>query len=59
VDGNKRTAFVSGAAFLKLNGWHFATEPAEGVEFMEGLAYDAITEEKFEIWLAQASSQII
>ena len=26
---------------------------------MEGLASDAITEEKFEIWLAQGSTQII
>ena len=59
VDGNKRTAFVSGATFLRLNGWHFATEPAEGVELMEGLAFDAITEEKFEIWLAQGLAQII
>jgi hypothetical protein len=32
---------------------------AKGVEFMEGLASDTITEEKFEIWLAQASTQII
>jgi prophage maintenance system killer protein len=50
---------VSGATFLRLNGWHFTTEPAEGVEFMEGLASDAITEEKFGIWLAQGSTQII
>ena len=35
------------------------TEPAESVEFMEALASDAITEEKFEIWLTQGSTQII
>ena len=59
VDGNKRTSFVSGTSFLRLNRWHFATEPPEGVEFMEGLASDTITEEKFGIWLAQGSTQII
>jgi death-on-curing protein len=59
VDGNKRTAFVSGATFLRLNGWHFKTEPAEGVEFMEGLVSDAITKEKFENWLIQGSTKIV
>ena len=59
VDGNKRTAFVSGVTFLRLNGWHFETEPAEGVAVIEGLASNAITEEKFEDWLAQGSAQII
>ena len=59
IDGNKRTAFVSGTTFLRLNGWHFVTEPAEGVEFMEGLVSDTITEEKFEDWLIQCSAQII
>jgi len=59
VDGNKRTAFVSGATFLRLNGWHFQTEPAEGVEFMEGLASDAISEENFGVWLKHGSTQIV
>ena len=39
-DGNKRTAFVSSVFFLRLNGWHFVTEPVESVEFMEGFASD-------------------
>ena len=47
-DVNKRTAFVSSVSFLRLNGWHFVTEPAEGVGFMEGLASDLISEEKFK-----------
>ena len=59
VDGNKRTAFVSGATFLRLNGWHFQTEPAEGVEFIEGLASDAISEENFGVWLKHGSTQIV
>ena len=27
-DGNKRTAFVKSATFLRLNGWYLMTEPA-------------------------------
>ena len=29
VDGNNRTAFVTSATFLLLNGWHFEAEPIE------------------------------
>ena len=58
VDGNKRTAFVTIVTFLRLNGWHFVTEPAEGIEFMEGLASDEISEENFKFWLANGSTEI-
>ena len=59
VDGNKRTAFVSSVTFLRLNGWHCVTEPAEGVEFMEGFASDQISEGKFKPWLSHGSNEII
>jgi death-on-curing protein len=55
VDRNRPTAFVASVTFLRLNRWHFSTEPAEGVEYMEGLASDQIPEENFEIWLRQNS----
>ena len=55
VDGNKRTAFVTSATFLRLNGWHFATEPAEGLAFVEGLASDEVSEEEFKNWLERGS----
>ena len=58
VDGNKRTAFVTSVTFLRLNGWHFTTEPAEGVAFMEDLASDAVSEESFKNWLEQSSTKI-
>ena len=58
VDGNKRTAFVTSVTFLRLNGWHFVTEPAEGVTFMEDLASGAISEESFRNWLEQSSAEI-
>lgn len=59
VDGNKRTAFVTSVTFLILNGWHFRTAPTEGVEYMEDLASDKISDEKFQNWLRQNSAEII
>ena len=58
VDGNKRTAFVTSATFLRLNGWHFITDPVEGVAFMENLASDMVSEESFRNWLEQGSNLI-
>ena len=58
VDGNKRTAFVTSLTFLRLNGWHFVTDPAEGVTFMEDLASGAVSEESFRNWLEQSSTKI-
>ena len=58
VDGNKRTAFVTSVAFLRLNGWHFVTEPADGVAYMEDLASGAVSEESFKNWLEQNSTVI-
>ena len=57
IDGNKRTAFVTSVTFLRLNGWHFVTEPAEGVTFMEDLASGAVSEERFRNWLEQSSTK--
>ena len=59
VDGYKRTAFVSSVSFLRLNGWHFVTEPAEGIEFMEGSASHQFSEGKFKSWLSHGSTEII
>ena len=58
VDGNKRTAFVTSVTFLRLNGWHFVTEAAEGVASMEGLASGEVSEENFSIWLERGSAEI-
>jgi death-on-curing protein len=57
VDGNKRTAFVTSVTFLRLNGWHFVTDPAEGVTCMEELASGAVSEESFRNWLEQSSTK--
>ena len=58
IDGNKRTAFVTSVTFLRLNGWHFVTEPAEGVACMEDLASGVVSEEKCKNWPEQSSTVI-
>jgi death-on-curing family protein len=57
VDGNKRTAFVTSVTFLRLNGWHFVTDPAVGVTFMEDIASGAVSEQSFRKWLEQSSTK--
>ena len=53
VDGNKRTAFVTTATFLRLNGFGLRPDPLEGVRAMEDLATGVMTEEAFGAWLAK------
>ena len=58
VDGNKRTAFVTSVTFLRLNGWHFVTDPVDGVAVMEGLASGHVSEDDFRSWLLAGSSSV-
>jgi len=51
IDGNKRTAFVVAFTFLRLNGYVFQPDPAEGVRMMEDLARNAVSEAEFAGWL--------
>lgn len=51
VDGNKRTAFVTCATFLRLNGFEIIPDPIEGVRVVEDLARDAMSEVEFAEWL--------
>lgn len=51
VDGNKRTAFVACATFLRLNGHVLRPDPSEGVRRMEDLAASALSEAEFSHWL--------
>jgi hypothetical protein len=41
-----------------LKGWQFETSPAAGVDAMEGLASEQISEEKYQIWLTQGSTAL-
>lgn len=56
VDGNKRTAFVTAATFLRLNGWSIRPDPIKGVQVMEQLATDTLSEGQFSAWLHQIAS---
>ncbi len=51
IDGNKRTAFVAYATFLRLNGKSLRPQPALGVRMMEDLAASKTTEADFAEWL--------
>lgn len=51
VDGNKRTGFVTGVTFLRLNGLAFRPGAVEGVRMMEGLASGEVSEAGFAAWL--------
>ncbi len=58
VDGNKRTAFVTAALFLELNGWSLnATEP-EATATMLAFASGEVSEGAFAIWLREASRAV-
>lgn len=53
VDGNKRTAFVTSATFLRLNGFGLRPDPLSGVQAMEDLAAGILSEAEFGLWLAR------
>jgi death-on-curing protein len=53
VDGNKRTAFVTSATFLRLNGFGLRPDPLDGVRAMEDLASGVMSEETFAVWLSK------
>lgn len=51
VDGNKRTAFVTGAVFLGVNGYRIEAEQAEVIAAMLSLAEHMIDEAGYAQWL--------
>ena len=56
LDGNKRTGFMLGIAFLEINGYHFHAAEADAAVQTLALAAGAIDEGKFAVWL-DANSQ--
>ncbi|SFG89300.1 death on curing protein [Palleronia marisminoris] len=52
VDGNKRTAFVTAATFLRLNGCSFRPDTVDGVRMMEDLASGRVDKAEFARWLS-------
>ena len=51
IDGNKRTAFVTGALFLEINGYRLEAEQAEVIAAMLSLAEHIIDEAGYAQWL--------
>ncbi len=51
IDGNKRTAFLTGAVFLDLNGYQLKAEQAEVIAAMLALADHTIDEAGYSQWL--------
>ena len=50
--------FVKSVTFLRLNGWHFVTEAAKGIAFMEGLTSGEVSEVQFAVWMQPGSTVI-
>jgi death-on-curing protein len=55
VDGNKRTAFVTSATFLRANGMAATWPQAEIVTTMEKLASGEVDETAFADWVRQGA----
>ena len=57
VDGNKRTGFLAGAAFLELNGRPLTASEPEATRIIMGLAAGAVSEQELAQWYrAEAGS---
>jgi death-on-curing protein len=57
VDGNKRTAFVAAALFLRTNGYSFAPDKAEAAVVFLRLAAGEFSEEELAHWLRANSAE--
>ncbi len=53
VDGNKRTAFLTAALFLELNGFRFVASEADVIMHSLALAASEIDEAEFAAWLRE------
>ena len=51
IDGNKRTAWVTGRVFLADKGLALDFDPVDAVQVMEGVAAGRITETELALWL--------
>jgi death-on-curing protein len=58
VDGNKRTALVTGLTFLRLNGYGFRAGTQEGLQMVEGLASGDVGEPNSARWLGRGMTPL-
>lgn len=54
LDGNKRTAFVTAALFLEVNGAKLIASEATATQAMFALAAGEMSDEEFAAWLREA-----
>lgn len=57
IDGNKRTGFLAGAAFLELNGYRFVASETEATQVILGLASGQLSEQQLAEWMEKSSRQ--
>jgi len=57
VDGNKRTAFLTAAVFLELNGYVIAPSEVEVVEKVIQVAKGKVDEAKLALWFEGSASR--
>ena len=58
VDGNKRTAFVASALFLRLNDYRLTADQAEAAITFLRLAAGEMSEAEFAEWLRETATEI-
>ncbi|MEK7595421.1 MAG: type II toxin-antitoxin system death-on-curing family toxin [Patescibacteria group bacterium] len=58
LDGNKRTAVVSSAAFLELNGWALRASPEDIYKTAVSIAVSKLSVEEVSIWLNSNSINV-
>ena len=51
IDGNKRTAWVTGRVFLADKGLALDFAPLDAIQVMEGVAASGITETELALWI--------
>ena len=56
IDGNKRTGFLAGAAFLELNGWMLTASEPDATRVIFGLAAGEISEAELAEWFKRNSA---
>lgn len=57
VDGNKRTGFLAGAAFLEINGLRFIANETDATQVILALASGCLSEQQLAEWLEKYSRQ--
>jgi len=57
VDGNKRTGFLAGAAFLEINGLRFVANETDATQIILALASGRLSEQQLAEWMEESSRQ--